>query len=83
MVVASDTAVFGIPEVGLGLWPYMITVPLLQWMSVKQALDLMLTGRRVHAEEALRLGLISRLAPLAELDAAVDALAATLARTAS
>ena len=79
-IVAADEAVFGVPEVGVGLWPYMITVPLLHWTSAKQVLDLMLTGRRVRGEEALRLGLISRLVPLAKLDGAIEVLAKTLAK---
>ena len=79
MIVASDDAVFGTPEINVGLWPYMITVPLLRSMSPKTALDLMITGRRVSAEEGARLGFVQRVVPVAELDATVDALAADLA----
>jgi len=81
-IVAADNAVFGVPEINVGLWPYMITVPLLHWMTPKQALDLMLTGRRIHAEEALSRGMVSRLVPLAELDSTVESLSATLQRAA-
>jgi len=79
MIVASDDAVFGTPEINVGLWPYMITVPLLRSMPPKTALDLMMTGRRVSAEEGSRIGFVQRVVPVAELDAAVDALAADLA----
>jgi enoyl-CoA hydratase/carnithine racemase len=79
VVVASDDAQFGTPEIGVGLWPYMITVPLLRSMPAKAALELMMTGRRVGAEEGLRLGFVQRVVPAAELDAAVDALARELA----
>ena len=79
LVVAADDAVFGTPEVGLGLWPHMITVPLLRSMTPKRALELMLTGRRVDAAEADRIGFVTRVVPAAELDAAVDGLAAELA----
>jgi enoyl-CoA hydratase/carnithine racemase len=48
-VVASDDAQFGTPEINVGLWPYMITVPLLRSMPPKKVLELMLTGRRVDA----------------------------------
>lgn len=78
-VVAADDAVFGTPEIDVGLWPYQITVPLLRSMPPKRALELMLTGRRVKAEEAERIGFVTRVVPVAELDAAVDELAATLA----
>ena len=78
-VVASDDAVFGTPEIDVGLWPYMITVPLLRSMPPKKALELMLTGRRIGAEEAERIGFVNRVVPRGQLDAAVDELAATLA----
>ena len=79
LVVASQRARFGAPEIDVGLWPYVITVPLVRAMAPKHALDLMLTGRVVSAEEGFRLGFVSRLVPHDELDAAVAALAGTLA----
>ncbi|HZU79552.1 MAG TPA: enoyl-CoA hydratase-related protein [Acidimicrobiales bacterium] len=79
LVVASDHARFGAPEINVGLWPYMITVPLMRSMAPKKALELMLTGRVVDAEEADRLGFVTRVVPHDELDRAVDELAAGLA----
>ncbi|TML42292.1 MAG: hypothetical protein E6G27_05005 [Actinobacteria bacterium] len=79
LVVAADDAQFGTPEVDVGLWPYMITVPLVRSMPPKRVLELMLTGRRVSAQEAERIGFVTRVVPVDELDAAVDELAATLA----
>jgi enoyl-CoA hydratase/carnithine racemase len=79
LIVAADDAVFGTPEINVGLWPYMITVPLLRSMPPKTALDLMMTGRRVDATEAQRLGFVQRVVPVDEIDATVDLLAATLA----
>src|SRR3954453_14662779 len=78
-VVAADDAQFGTPEINVGLWPYMITVPLVRSMPPKKVLELMLTGRRVSAEEADRIGFVNQVVPVDELDAAVDAFAATLA----
>jgi enoyl-CoA hydratase/carnithine racemase len=78
-VVAADDARFGTPEIDVGLWPYMITVPLVRSMAPKKVLELMLTGRRVDAAEADRLGFVTRVVPVAELDGAVDELATTLA----
>jgi enoyl-CoA hydratase/carnithine racemase len=78
-VVASDDAQFGTPEINVGLWPYMITVPLLRSMPPKKVLELMATGRRVDAAEAERIGFVTRVVPVDELDAAVDELAANLA----
>jgi len=79
MIVAADDAVFGTPEINVGLWPYMITVPLLRSMPPKTVLDLMMTGRRVGADEGLRLGFVQRVVRVAELDDAVNALARDLA----
>jgi enoyl-CoA hydratase/carnithine racemase len=79
LVVAADDAQFGTPEIDVGLWPYMITVPLCRSMAPKKALELMLTGRRVSAAEADRLGFVTRVVPVAELDTAVAELAETLA----
>jgi enoyl-CoA hydratase/carnithine racemase len=79
LVVASDRARFGAPEINVGLWPYMITVPLTRSMPPKKALELMLTGRVVDAAEADRIGFVTRVVPHDELDTAVDELAATLA----
>jgi enoyl-CoA hydratase/carnithine racemase len=79
LVIAADDAQFGTPEIDVGLWPYMITVPLCRSMPPKKVLELMMTGRRVGAVEAERIGFVNRVVPVDELDAAVDELAATLA----
>jgi enoyl-CoA hydratase/carnithine racemase len=78
-VVASDDSQFGTPEINVGLWPYMITVPLLRSMPPKKVLELMLTGRRVDAAEAERIGFVNRVVPAAELDAATAELTGALA----
>jgi enoyl-CoA hydratase/carnithine racemase len=79
LVVASENARFGAPEVNVGLWPFMITVPLVRSMPPKKALELMLTGRVVDAAEADRLGFVTKVVPYGGLDTAVSELAATLA----
>lgn len=78
-VIATEDSTFGTPEIDIGLWPYMITVPLLRSMPPKVALDLLLTGRRVKADEAERIGFVNRVVTAEGLDPAVDDLAATLA----
>jgi enoyl-CoA hydratase len=77
-VLASDDAQFGTPEVAVGLWPFMITVPLLRSMPPRFALELMMTGRRVAADEALRVGIVNRVVPPEELDQVVDDFASDL-----
>ncbi len=79
IVVASDDALFGTPEIDVGLWPYMITVPLLRSMPPKTVLELMMTGRRIDAHEALRIGCVQRVVPVETLDDAVGELAGALA----
>jgi enoyl-CoA hydratase len=59
--VASKTARLGLPEVGLGLIPgYGGTQRLPRLIGIGRAMDLILTGRHVNAEEALHLGLVNR-----------------------
>lgn len=79
LVVAADDAQFGTPEINVGLWPYMITVPLTRSMPPKKALELMMTGRRVGTAEAERIGFVNRVVAVDALDQAVDDLAAELA----
>ena len=82
VVIAADNTVFGTPEINVGLWPMIITAPMLRSMPAKVALELMMTGRRVPADEALRIGFVSRVVPVDELDAAVaEDVAGVLARS--
>jgi enoyl-CoA hydratase/carnithine racemase len=80
LVVAAEDAVFGLPEVRLGLVPAGGGTQLLARRAGRSvAKDLVLTGRRVDAAEAQRLGLADRVVPRAELPAAARALAAEIA----
>jgi enoyl-CoA hydratase/carnithine racemase len=64
LIIASASAVFGLPEVGLGLVPGGGGTQLLpRRIGVNSAADLVFTGRRVAADEALRMGLADRLVP--------------------
>jgi enoyl-CoA hydratase/carnithine racemase len=79
MVIASERARFGAPELNVGLWPYMVTVPMLRSMPPKKALELMLTSRVVGAEEAERIGFATKVVPHDRLDAEVAEMAGILA----
>lgn len=79
LVVASDQATFGTTEIKVGLWPMMITAELTRNIGRKKALELMLTGKRIDAAEAERIGLINRAVPAAELERETMALAGALA----
>ncbi|HUG75183.1 MAG TPA: enoyl-CoA hydratase-related protein [Acidimicrobiia bacterium] len=81
VVVAADDATFGLPEIKVGLWPMMITAVLQRVMPHKAALELMITGRRITAQEAHRLGVVSRVVSRDDLDNAVDLVVAGVAAT--
>ena len=64
LIIASASAVLALPEVGLGLIPGGGGTQLLpRRIGLNRAADLVFTGRRVTADEALRLGLVDRLVP--------------------
>ena len=66
--IAAPGALFGLPETGLGIIPGAGgTQRMARLIGESRALDLVLTGRRIDANEALALGLVNRLAPSAEL----------------
>ena len=71
IAIASDEAVFGTPEISVGLWPMMITAVLRPLVPRRPLLEMMLTGRRVGAAEAAKLGIINRAVPADDLDEAV------------
>lgn len=78
--VASDNAVFGQPEVLLGVIPgFGGTQRLPRRVGPAMALDLVTTGRKIDAQEALRIGLVNRVMPQAELEAYADELTKQLA----
>lgn len=72
LAVAAEEATFGLPEALVGRVALDGGVPLLAAaLGPKRARELLLTGRRVDAEEALALGLVNRVVPRARLDEAV------------
>lgn len=63
LIVADERAHFAAPELRLGLFPWMIGPVLLRSLPRKVVMDLVLTGRRLSAAEALGLGFVNRVAP--------------------
>lgn len=80
LAIAVSDAQFGMPEVNVGVFPMMIMAIVFRNLPRKAAMELMLTGKRIDAAEAVRLGLINRQVAADRLDAETDALAADLAR---
>ena len=79
IVVASDDAVFGLPEIKVGLLPLIVMAPILRAVGRKRALLMILTGEPVPAREAYEMGLVSRVVPRPDLERVVGDLARTLA----
>jgi enoyl-CoA hydratase len=78
--IASDTAKFGQPEINLGLMPgYAGSQRLPRLVGRGRALELLLAGDPITADEALRIGLVNRVVPAAELMNEARALADKLA----
>jgi methylglutaconyl-CoA hydratase len=81
LVIAHEGARFGYPEVRVGFVPAMVMTLLRRLTGEKRAFDLVATGRQVTAREALELGLVSRVVPASDFDAAIEKLVAELAAT--
>ena len=79
LAIASADATFGTTEIQVGLWPMMITAELTRNLGRKRTLEMMLTGRRLPAAEALACGLVNQVVPAAELETVTMQLAADLA----
>jgi enoyl-CoA hydratase/carnithine racemase len=80
LAIATDTARFGQPEIDLGFNPcWGGTQRLPRIVGMKRALLMQLTGQMIDAQEALRVGLVNRLVPLADLAGAAEQMAESIA----
>ena len=81
--IASEPSRFGIPAARLGVsYAYESLHRLVQLVGPAYAKEIMFTGRQLDAAEALAMGLVNRVVPVAELEATVVAMAASIARNA-
>lgn len=79
--IAADDVQLALPEATIGMIPGSGgTQRLARMVGMGRAKDIVMRGRRVHAEEALAIGLVGEVVAPADLDGAVDALVAELAR---
>lgn len=78
MAVASDNAIFGLPEVKIGMFPFQVLAVLGELLAPRHLNELCMTGEPISAVEAKAIGLINHVVPLAELDAKTDWLVSRL-----
>ena len=79
IVIAKNDAKFGTPEVNVGLWPMMIGALIYRNVLRKKAMEMILLGERLTADQALSMGLITRVVQPDELDGEVDQILKSLA----
>jgi enoyl-CoA hydratase len=79
LIVARAGVRFGTPEINVGVFPFMIMALIYRNVGRKKTNELLLLGDQISAEEAERIGIVNRVVPAAEFDAAVDDWARRLA----
>lgn len=79
LIIAKDTAEFGAPEINVGAFPFMVLAMLYRNVPRKRANELVLLGERMTAEQALEAGIVNKVVPAEEFEAAVDDWAVKLA----
>jgi enoyl-CoA hydratase/carnithine racemase len=71
LVIASEAATFGTPEINVGVFPFMILALIVRNVPRKKAVEMLLLGERLDASEAERVGIVNRVVAAEELDATV------------
>jgi enoyl-CoA hydratase len=80
ILVAVDTATFGTPEINVGIWPMMIQAILSRNVPRKVLLEMEMLGDRWTSAQLQSLGIVNRVVPHEQLDAAVGEIAEKLAK---
>jgi len=79
LIIAKDSAGFGTPEINVGLFPFMIMALIYRNVPRKKTTEMLLLGDRLTAEEAREAGIVNKVVPAEEFDAAVAEWAQKLA----
>jgi enoyl-CoA hydratase/carnithine racemase len=79
LIIASEEATFGTPEINVGAFPFMIMALIYRNVPRKKANELLLLGERLSASEALTAGIVNKVVPAAGFEAAVSEWAQKLA----
>jgi enoyl-CoA hydratase/carnithine racemase len=80
IAIADEDAQLGYPEVHHGITPYGAVPTMLNTMNQKAVMDLLLTGRKIRADEAIRLGILSRVVSADQLEDALEETTANVLR---
>lgn len=83
VIVASEDATFGTPEVNIGIFPAQALVPIMRTVTEKRALRYLFTGEHFDAETAHEIGFTTEVVPAEDFDDALDALVDDLATPSS
>jgi enoyl-CoA hydratase/carnithine racemase len=79
VILASEEATFGTPEVDIGLFPAQALVPIMRTVTEKRALKLLFTGEHIDAETAHDIGFTTEIVPKSDLEAELESLVDDLA----
>jgi enoyl-CoA hydratase/carnithine racemase len=79
LIVAKEGAEFGTPEINVGAFPFMIMALIYRNVPRKRTNELLLLGDRISAQEAKEAGIVNKVVPAEEFDAAVEEWAVKLA----
>jgi enoyl-CoA hydratase/carnithine racemase len=79
LIVASEKATFGTPEINVGAFPFMIMALIYRNVPRKRANELLLLGERFSAQEALAAGIVNRVVPAEDFETVVSDWALKLA----
>jgi enoyl-CoA hydratase len=79
LIIAKEGARFGTPEINVGVFPFMIMALIYRNVGRKKTNELLLLGEQIDAQEAQRIGIVNRVVPAEEFDAAVAQWALKLA----
>ena len=79
LIIAKEGARFGTPEINVGVFPFMIMALIYRNVGRKKTNELLLLGEQISAQEAERIGIVNKVVPAEEFDAAVADWAAKLA----
>jgi enoyl-CoA hydratase/carnithine racemase len=81
VVLASPNAVFGLPEIRIGFWPFVVSRAVEDAIGKRRTLHLSLTGNSFSVQEALSWGLVHQISPVSEIHETSKSMAREIAKS--